>query len=384
MAIKLIYRNLESVSGDISPFDEAIIKIVRGEHIRIVCPYLGLTYLQRIIKLSTSWQILTDLEEWISSQKDKNSQLRIKGFIDKYNKFIHHLEDLHAKVIIAGDKAIIGSANFTQKGIRQRTEVSILLDREPQVEELSLWFDTLWHQTRSVDGHELEEYIQSTPLRLLVDDKNEKKITSLIPPIKLKLAVVHHGYTSTIKKGDEEAHRKLVKYVQLASSQEWINNYFNLARELIEFTGLASDDPRLVMSITQYKRLPITINQRYVLAASFEHRGKPFTSFIVGAQFDQLSEFLAKASNTWRFDPFFRGEKPEETPYGLWFAGEPDSIFLNDSSNKFKEAWKNAVLFELNHARVSGFKKNHKSAVYEAAVNLNYRAEVLDEAFSKA
>jgi hypothetical protein len=214
-------------------------------------------------------------------------------------------------------------------------------------------------------------------------DKNKKKITSLIPPIKLKLAVVHHGYTSTIKKVDKEAHRKLVKYVQLASSQEWINNYFNLARELIEFTGLASDDSRLVMSIPQYKVLPITINQRYVLAASFEHE-KPLTGFIVGVQFGQLPEFLAKAANTWRFKPF-RGEKPEETPYGgLWFAGEPDSIFLNDSSNKLKEAWKDAVLFEVNRARVSGFKKNHKSAVYEAAVNLNYRAEVLDEAFSKA
>ncbi|MEW5803767.1 MAG: phospholipase D family protein [bacterium] len=385
MAIKLIYHNAESASGGVSPFDEEIIKIVRGEHVRIACPYLGLTYIQRLIELSSSWQILTDLEEWISSQKDKNNQIRIKEFIDRYNNYIHHYKALHAKVIIAKDKAIIGSANFTNKGIRQRAEVAVLLDQEPQVEELSLWFDSLWNENRSVDERELEEYIQSILLEQLDNrDKNQKKITSFGPTINSKLALAYHGHrhVSMIKKANEDDHRKLVKYVQLASDSKWISNYFDLAKELIEFTGLASDDPRLVMSIPQYKVLPITINQRYVLAASFEQE-KPRTCFIVGAQFSQLPEFLAKAASTWRFKPF-RGEKPEETPFEVWFVGGPDSIFLNDSSNRLKGAWKDATLYELNRAKVSGFKKKHKSVVYEAVVNLDYRAEVLDDAFLKA
>ncbi|CAD7770462.1 MAG: hypothetical protein KIIPBIDF_00176 [Candidatus Methanoperedenaceae archaeon GB50] len=60
---------------------------------------------------------------------------------------------------------------------------------------------------------------------------------------------------------------------KLAPNRKWINDYFDLAKDLIEFNAvLKSNDPRLVMSITKRGRIPIIINQRYVLNP--EYNGK--------------------------------------------------------------------------------------------------------------
>jgi len=140
MSTELIYHPPSSAPGDVSPFDEAVISVVKDNNVKIACPYLNLTYVQRIIRLSQSWQILTDAEEWLASH-NKNAREQIQKFIKDNSERIHHCRDLHAKVIVAGEKALVGSANFTHKGITQRTEMSVLFEDEPQVEELDLWFN---------------------------------------------------------------------------------------------------------------------------------------------------------------------------------------------------------------------------------------------------
>src|SRR5207248_10483111 len=116
MPIKLLYHTSSSAAGGVSPFDEAIIEVVKDKDIAVACPYLSLKYLDRLIKLSQSWRVLTDIEEWISCH-NRTAQYQIRDFIKKHSKRIHHCKDLHAKVLISGKKAVVGSANFTEKGI---------------------------------------------------------------------------------------------------------------------------------------------------------------------------------------------------------------------------------------------------------------------------
>lgn len=59
---------------------------------------------------------------------------------------------------------------------------------------------------------------------------------------------------------------------KLALNRKWINDYFDLAKKLLEYTILKSNDPGVVMSITKRNRIPIIINQRYVLSP--EYNGK--------------------------------------------------------------------------------------------------------------
>ncbi len=149
---------------------------------------------------------------------------------------------------------------------------------------------------------------------------------------------------------------------------------FGLLKELLDFTGLADGDPRLVLSIPQNGVLPVTINRRYVLAA---FRGKkPLAGFIFGVDFEQVPELLSASVSSWRFRPFL-GEIPEETPYFIRLRGEPSQVL----SAEQKAAWKEAVLFEVEHGQTSPFWKYHEPVVYRAAVDAAFRAELLDEAF---
>lgn len=60
----------------------------------------------------------------------------------------------------------------------------------------------------------------------------------------------------------------------------------------------------------------------------------------------------------------------------------PSSIFSDEVTNELHENWREAVLFEVSHGKVSPFRKFHEPVVYEAAVNLDYRKRILEEAFS--
>ncbi|CAD7770493.1 MAG: hypothetical protein KIIPBIDF_00181 [Candidatus Methanoperedenaceae archaeon GB50] len=76
--IQLVYHDKESSRGGESPFDKVITAIVRNEDVSIVCPYIGMKYFERIIKLANYWRLITDVEEWICSHnKKKDKRLKI-------------------------------------------------------------------------------------------------------------------------------------------------------------------------------------------------------------------------------------------------------------------------------------------------------------------
>lgn len=140
MLVTLKYHQPGEPPGTVSPIDEAIDQMVRGQHVDIVCPYIGLPYLKRIIKQASSWRLLSDVDQWIISQA-QNSRSKIYDFITAHSESIRHYPDLHAKVIIAENKALVGSANFTEKGMTKRIEMCTLFENKRQVEELRDWFN---------------------------------------------------------------------------------------------------------------------------------------------------------------------------------------------------------------------------------------------------
>lgn len=363
------------MAGGISPFDEAICRITRGEDVHLACPYLSVSYLKRITESCTSWRVLTDVEEWLASCS-LSTRREIQKFIAEHSQRIHHYKDLHAKIIVAGDNALVGSANFTEKGLTRRIEVSILFEREEQVEELRQWFDALWLQTATVDVVEMRAYASALPDVHIESPRTS--LTSIAPKVKAKMLATSKGRAAFMS---EDGHERLVERIKLAPDREWIDGYFDLLKELLAFTGLKNDDPRLVLSIPKGKILPVTINRRYVLAASFSRT--PVTGFIFGEQFRRIPELQSKKARPWRFRPF-AGESLEETPYFIWLEKKPTVILSEEISNELEDEWREAVLFEVNHGRISSFRKFHEPVVYEAAVNLDYREKVLNEAFSNS
>lgn len=143
----------------VSPFDEAVLQVARSGDVRIVSPYIGVSYLERIIGVSPKWRLVSDVQEWLASLSTQ-ARPRAWAFIRENLPLIHHCPALHAKAVISDCFAMMGSANLTNHGILGRTEMGILLDDIHMVAELGAWFEDLWHSTAPPLVDEANAYIQ--------------------------------------------------------------------------------------------------------------------------------------------------------------------------------------------------------------------------------
>lgn len=372
MSVKLVYHTSESASGGISPFDKAVVEIATDEELWVACPYLSLSYLERVIGLSKSWRLLTDVEEWLSSQ-NRAARNRIQEFIVQHQEQIHHIRDLHAKVVIAGEKALVGSVNLTEKGITGRTEVAVLFDQESQVEELRCWYADLWDQSGTVDIQELRTCIGGMPEKFSAGEGNTPGILiTRANPIRASLQPIQRR--NKYLPIDDPAFWLLVERVRFAPGREWIDRYFDLMKLLIEATGLPSGDPRIVTSIPKGNWfLPVSVNNRYVLAP---HRQEDNfqVGIIYGPEFEAMMELAQKV--VYHFRPL-RGEHFVDTPVFLGF--DTPGVILETAY--VREGWIAAALLEVQRAKGSPYRAYHQPVVYEAAINIDYRRKVLDLAF---
>jgi len=187
MTIRLIYHTLESASGGVSPFDEAVLDIVEDSDICMACPYITLGYLKRIMNLSNNWRVVTDIEEWLALH-DQGTRLAIQDFIGQHAESFRHVKGLHAKTIIGRTRALVGSANFTNTGITRRREISVLFENERQVVELQKWFNALWSESSPIDLDELQSYIlQTRSILPSVADKPSISMASRANPVRSRL-----------------------------------------------------------------------------------------------------------------------------------------------------------------------------------------------------
>lgn len=173
---------------------------------------------------------------------------------------------------------------------------------------------------------------------------------------------------------------KLLKVIQQAPSRKWMDEYFSLVKELIEFTKVDNDDPRLVLSLPQSRNFPVTINGRHVLSGF--RRSKPLVGFIVSSNCEDLSGLLSVAVSPEFLSHQYQayaGELQNQAPYFLCLEGSPQTLLTEEQ----RTVWKQATLVELNRFEKSPYKKHHQPIVYKAVVDLDYRNSLLDEVFPK-
>lgn len=142
---RLLYHAPDNPNQE-SPFDRAIVQVVRGKEASIVSPYMGLQYLDRIVGLTSSWRLISDVLEWLSATPVKERSA-VYEFLKLHNGLVHHYPAIHAKVVVSSVGAYTGSANLTDAGVLRRTEFGVLLTDPAQVEEVQQWFDAIWSQT---------------------------------------------------------------------------------------------------------------------------------------------------------------------------------------------------------------------------------------------
>lgn len=361
--MKLIYHSENN--GQFSPFDEAIIDIVKNEAIYIVCPYLGLEYLEKLNKLSPSWKLITDAEAWLLSCAN-SQRIKINEFIKKHQQKIHHISDLHAKVILSKHKGFIGSANFTEKGIFKRVEMSVLITENEKLEELKVWIDSLWMQSNIINLEELDIYVKSIP-KQEYQKTSGNKITSTFKAINAKPK-------ATFPKYEEKSIASLIFYLKFSPNRKWLEDYLDLIAILLKACELKNDDERLVISVAKGNFfLPVTINARYVLGI----QRKPLKTIAIYGHDDALNQTDVKSLIT--KEPFSNGNRKiiELPPFCIRFNSSSDIL---DSELK-KEHWLIAAKKEIGHGSKSPYTRYHNKLVYDLAINKEFRNMVLDKVF---
>ena len=220
MASRLIYHTPQSMRGGISPFDDAIINMVTDEDVRIACPYIGLEYLQVLIDKTREWWLITDLEELLRIQP-RTQRDAVADFIDQNFERVRHCQGLHAKVLIAGQQALVGSANLTKKGITKRVEMSVQFTECEQVSELEFWFDDLWEQIVPFEPQLIKDFIDSLPVT------EEPKATTKLPN---SFAGVWSRLSGTQPTLIATEASDLIERLRMFPSREWANWWLDLAR----------------------------------------------------------------------------------------------------------------------------------------------------------
>lgn len=370
---ELVYHDPADRTG-ISPFDRVIREITDDEEVLIACPYISPDYLQEITEQTNEWFLLTDVGEWLSIHGQTNREA-IQEFLIEHQDHVRHVTNLHAKVVVGGDRALIGSANFTKKGLTGRTEMSVLLDGQDTIDELTEWFVMLWSIYDPPEVDRVEAYIESastTPSP--AQNQSGISFSSGESPGTASLSESQTD-AEVVDVEHKESHAELVQRVSKAPSPEWIFSYFKLVDGVLSETGLTNDDPRLLMSIPQAGTLPVTVNNRYVLVA---FRGESSRTEFILPPTEKSEPYIEQADYTGRFDSIY-DEDESDRPWFVGFDGIPNRIV----DDEFREVWMSAVKEEMDRAEKAPQRRYHEPVVYRAAQDREYREKVIREAFEQ-
>lgn len=361
--MKLIYHSTDSIAK-YSAFDAELVTLANQQNLCLVSPYIGLDYLKRLIQLSKSWRLITDFEEWIISHPSKEKRNKIVEFITKNPDRIKHISDIHAKVLISEHSAFLGSANFTDKGICQRTEMSVSFSEVEKVQEIKSWFESLWELATNFTEEQLSDFVKKN------ENTNSKpRIKKLKSPSKKVMKRASLVDIGTFFKTDKDYQSELINAIKkIGKDKIWLNRFFDLIKELLTNLEIEEQSPKITMSVTKDLRMPISIGQRYVIWAKSQ-RNK--VGLILPLEFRNLISSYPTAEID--EDYFYDKKKNKEA---LWVNFDNDIVFSN---NHFLfEQWKKAAKIELDRTKHSGYRRAHNPLYYKLVMDLEYRNKILN------
>lgn len=371
---RLVYHSEEDDDRGESPFDKAIRETADSDFIWIVCPYISPNYLRSILGDTNEWRVITDVEAWAGTFGGSSRQ-EIQKLVESNRERIHNIQDIHAKVVISDNSAIVGSANLTEKGVTRRREMGVQFEEQDLIEELQDWFFHLWSKSSPIDLDEFRGYIQSLSTTPTTHSRTTASVSSEAPRVNTSF-VKQDILSEDELESDDEARESLVNILQIAPSQEWADSFFDLLADVILMWELESDDPRLVTSLAQEDRIAVSINTRYVLGAF--PADEPSTGFTIKDGAANVERLIEAADEDMSFDAL-PGEDEEQTPYWVEYNGYPKRMM----DNLFRRSWMKAISDELERASGSPHQESHEPLVYRMAVNEEYREQILRDAYNK-
>lgn len=175
---------------------------------------------------------------------------------------------------------------------------------------------------------------------------------------------------------DQASQDTLVATFQQAPSAEWVTTALDIFRELIFELNLRNDNPSLVASFGSGDRIAISLNNRYVLYAGFS--GTPSYGLLTDREITENENLTEQATRHSTFDSL-PGEEGSATAYFLRFEQGHDQ----ELTGSLREGWITGAATELDRASGSPYQRSHQPILYKAAVNPDFRKEMLDAVFDE-
>jgi hypothetical protein len=364
MGVELVYHDFDDESPE-SPFEKTIVQLSEDATLDIACPYLGLDLLRSIVDRSRSWRLVTDLQALVRSQPREHRE-DLLNFVQTNRESIHDCRDLHAKVFLGNDAGLVGSTKFTYSGLAKNPEMAVLFEDTEEVDELTTWFGDLWERTQAPNVEDLSRYLTETE-RPEREDQSSPSMPDVGPSVDTSLQVLGKP-TIEVEESDQQ---RLVETVSEAPSRDWVDTYFDWIVEVIDCAQLDESDERIATTVPGSSvRIPVNVNHRYVLAAFPERQSIGIILPPESIALDELSKFVSD------FGAF--STDSDEDPYWFEFPGDPDEFI----SEEIKRDWRRMVRKEANRGTRSEYRHHHNPAAYKAAVDEEYRENILDTAFS--
>jgi hypothetical protein len=271
MSTQLLYHPPFGARG-VSVFDEAALEVVAGQHVKIVCPFIGLDYFSRLIAQSRSWCLLTDPVQWLASQS-RRQRSGIVDFIADNCRSIKSISAVHAKVIIGGGRVMFGSANLTSRGICERVEFGVVVDDRALFDECMQWFDSLWSAAEAVDVEECREVLDVLPepvKHVQYGKKPTVSVRAALKNIDVRMPAGQHGVIPNTSVEVSAEHDVLLARVKrLTSVRAEAKIMLDCLAEALAVSGLSCDDRRLYVSCLAGSSLHVNISS---LAVAWSRR----------------------------------------------------------------------------------------------------------------
>lgn len=369
MKLDLVHHAIGQTTDD-SPFAQALETVREGGSIHLACPYVSLAVIEPIAAIDLDWRLLTDAEAWLDSMPLQAPA--IAAFIRRHVDRVRDCRGLHAKVALGRGGALVGSANFTTRGLMQRHEFGVLLGGSA-IDSVRRWYHALWDASVSPDLGRVDRRAAALAARPSGDLRAEvdRLLASCTlgpagPPVRVRRVHVARSSPEVADNGGRGAGELAERLARFAVTRDDANTYLDLFSFAIRAAGLEEADARLAVTLPLDKVLVVNANRRELLG--WRPGG---LTFLVYA--DALPGVADLRAEGWNF-----GEaQPQPGPGWVRLRWMPNTVL----PPAFLASWERACREASELGQRSSFRRFHQPDVCRAIVEPAARAEVLTQAF---
>lgn len=370
-------------------FADAIEEVLSASssEIRLVSPYIGYSILKKITQ-GRKFRLLTDIDALFEGGCDE----QLVRFFEEYASCVRNISGIHAKVVSTDGAALIGSANFTQKGIGDRDELGCLIHEPSLLISLYNWFESLWSAANTIDLEHAKSLIaysqkvatvlksaELTPVSATSSRRNpgpRRTLGWLSSPIPHEVTGSTPSASSihTLPEEKLDVDALIAQLRRLMQSQEDAQLVLELLAEALYIADLPMDDSRLYVNYRSATSLHVNISS-YAVAWCNKKRGAPYFGMLLDdCDFAERMVEVIPGSRIEKFK-FARGIKVPLT-------------VLVDSLPLLRSSWHRAIRLQVQRKRkgtenpyYSPYLRYHSPRFYEILMSTESRRAISRSAF---